>query len=225
MGTGGKGAGAASGAAGQQAAIANQLFQETGPLRGLLFGTPGTPATAGIPGGWSFGREGDINPPREAGPQWLPGTPGQPAGAGRPGLIEGVLTGPNVFPAERDVLERQFSRARENIISAGPARGGLQSSLLAANEAERAFGVTGLESMGQQRRQENIFRTAGLTTGQAGVSLAGLGSSGNIYSGLAGQQAGLAGQLGQAAGLAVGMRGLGKAGTTAKGPAAILTGL
>jgi hypothetical protein len=76
--------------------------------------------------------------------------------------------------------------------------------------------------MGQQRQIENIFRTAGVTTGQNQLSLGGLGSAGGIFSGLAGQQAAMAGQLGQAAGLTAGLGMAGK-GAGAAGKAAVPT--
>jgi len=212
----GKGGGQASAAAGMQADFAKQLFQQSGPLRDLLFGTPGTAGTAAvaaspgrfIPGGDSEGYQFPDIAARPA----VPGIPGTP------GLVQGLLTQPSgIFPAERDMLESQFSRAREGIISGGPGRGGLQASLLAQNEAERAFGLTGLASQGQQRQIENIFRTGGLVTGQNQLSLGGLGSAAGTFSGLAGQQAALAGQLGQAAGLTA---GLGMAGKTGAGAGA-----
>ena len=207
---GGKGGGAAGAAAGQQAEIAQQLFRQSGPLRDLLFGTPGTSAVAAQPGRFIPGNESE-------GFQF-PGIAGSPAVLGTSGLLQGLLTQPTgVFPAERDTLESQFSRAREGILSGGPARGGLQSTLLANLESERAAGLTGLASMGQQRQIENIFRTGGLVTGQNQLSLGGLGSAAGTFSNLAGQRAALAGQLGQAAGLTA---GLGMAGKGAGGAAA-----
>ncbi len=54
---------------------------------------------------------------------------------------------------KRDVLEQQFGRARENTLNAAPAQGGRLAGSLTDLEAQRALGVTGIESEAQNQEQ------------------------------------------------------------------------
>ena len=54
---------------------------------------------------------------------------------------------------KRDVLEQQFTRARENTLNAAPAQGGRLASSLTDLEAARALGVTQIESEAQNQEQ------------------------------------------------------------------------
>jgi len=199
---GGKGGGGGTAASETQARLAEQLFKQSGPLRDLLFGVPGTGPVGAVPRGGFFDREGTFI---ETSPD-VAATPGTP---GAPGMLENLLRNPPGAPFERDVLESQFGRARENLLGSTPIRGGQLGSSLANLEAQRALGVTGLEQAQQQRQMENIFRTAGLTTGQTQLSLGGLGQAGGTLAaaGAASQQAqaSMLGGLGTGLGILVGM--------------------
>ena len=184
MGSGGKGGGGTA-TSQTQARLAEQLFAQTGPLRDLLFGIPGTAAVAArpeqfIPGSGESGVD-----------RFVPGLAGSPAVPGSPGMLQNLLTNPPNVPFERDVLESQFGRARENILAGSPARGGALNTSLANLESQRALGVTGLVQSQQQQQIENMFRTAGVATGQTQLSLGGLGQAGGTLAaaGAASQQA------------------------------------
>lgn len=200
MGGGGKG-GRGDSASQTQAALAQQLFAQSGPLRDLLFGTPGTPAVAPTPGQRIGGSQGE---PLSFGPSIA----GSPAVPGRPGMLQNLLTNPPEVPFERDVLESQFGRAREGILAGAPIRGGQLASSLADLESQRALGVTGLAQAQEQQRIQNLFNVAGLATGQTQVSLGGLGQAGSTLAaaGAARQQSQLQalGGLGLGLGTAVG---------------------
>src|SRR3972149_1315414 len=103
MGGSGKGGGGTS-ASQTQSQLAQQLFAQTGPLRDLLFGSPGTAAVAATPGRFIGGGDSDGT--------FLPGLAGSPAVPGSPGMLQNLLTNPPNVPFERDVLESQFGRAR-----------------------------------------------------------------------------------------------------------------
>src|SRR3972149_1018168 len=182
MGGSGKGGGGTS-ASQTQSQLAQQLFAQTGPLRDLLFGSPGTAAVAATPGRFIGGGDSDGS--------FLPGLAGSPAVPGSPGMLQNLLPNPPNVPFERDVLESQFGRARENILSGSPARGGALNTSLANLESQRALGVTGLVQSQQQQQIENMFRTAGVATGQTQLSLGGLGQAGGTLAaaGAASQQA------------------------------------
>ena len=74
-----------------------------------------------------------------------------------------VLTGGRnenlrVFAPEREAIESQFGRARENIIATTPARGGQLNRTLADVEIARAQSVSGLESDVRKRAFEDALR-------------------------------------------------------------------
>lgn len=190
---GGKGGGRGDAASQTQAALAQQLFQESTPLRQLIIGAPPGVDPSTIPG-------------------FPPGLQPTTPGGATPGLLQNLLMNPPNVPFERDVLESQFGRAREDILSGIPARGGQLTTALADLSSQRALGVTGLAQAQEQQRIQNLFNVAGLTTGQTQVALGGLGQAGSTLAaaGAARQQ----GQLGALGGLGAGigtMIGAGKA--------------
>ena len=198
----GKGGGGANAASQTQARLAEQLFQQTGGLRDVILGTPGLPAIgAQAPGGF-FDRDAGTFVPTS------PGIPAQAAIPGTSGMLQNLLTNPPNVPFERDVLESQFGRAREDILSNVPARGGQLNTALADLASQRALGVTGLAQSQEQQRIQNLFNVAGLTTGQTQVSLGNLGQAGSTLAaaGAARQQsqASMLGGLGTGLGVLIG---------------------
>ena len=118
---------------------------------------------------------------------------GQTAGlrTGTLSTLEALLRGERpatmrVFAPEREAIESQFGRARENIISGTPARGGLMSRLLADVETERA------QALGAQEagvRREGFEQALRLGWGAPGTALSGLGSAAASFGGLFQSQA------------------------------------
>lgn len=111
----------------------------------------------------------------------------------------------------RDVLEQQFARARENTIAQSPAIGGRLADSLVDLEAQRALGVTGIEAQAQNEeralaqrlygvgldfeqqaaRQDQDLRkqlfasSLGIGYGQPSVALGGLAGSSNTFGNVA----------------------------------------
>jgi len=108
-----------------------------------------------------------------------------------------------VFAPEREAVESQFSRARENIIGTTPARGGQLTRALADVEVARAQSVSGLEADVRKRAFEDALRT-GFQVAPATVFPTFQGATGTLAAlasqGAELQAAGGAG-LGQIAGL------------------------
>ena len=130
----------------------------------------------------------------------------------------------------RDVLEQQFQRARENTLNAAPAQGGRLADSLTDLEGQRALGITGLESQASQQEQDlrkSLYSTgldfeqnratrrqrlrdqlfgqaAGAGFGSIGPALQGLGNAAQSYGGAAANFGNQAGQFADLAGVAAG---------------------
>ena len=108
-----------------------------------------------------------------------------------------------VFAPEREALETQFGRARENVV-AGGSRGGMLDRTLSDLDVARAQSVAGLESDVRRRAFEDALRI-GFGAAPAASFPAFAGAS-NALANLAGQgaqqQAAGGAGLGNAAGLA-----------------------
>lgn len=103
-----------------------------------------------------------------------------------------VLTGGRsealrVFAPEREAVESQFGRARENIIQTTPARGGQLTRALGDVEIARAQSVSGLETDVRKRAFEDALRI-GFQVAPATVFPTFQGATGTLAS-LAGQGA------------------------------------
>lgn len=111
----------------------------------------------------------------------------------------------------RDVLERQFTRARESAIAQAPTLGGALASSLTDLEAQRALGVTAIEAQANEatrqlsqqlfgvgldleqrevdtdrRRRDALFAAAlGLGTGESSTALGGLAGASGTYTNIA----------------------------------------
>ena len=83
-----------------------------------------------------------------------------------------------VFAPEREALESQFRRARENVLSTTPTRGGQLNRSLVDLEIARAMGVSGLES---DIRRTAFTQALGTGFGIPAVSIAGLGSAAGLF--------------------------------------------
>ncbi|MBI3937144.1 MAG: hypothetical protein HY323_09220 [Betaproteobacteria bacterium] len=105
-----------------------------------------------------------------------------------------------VFAPERETLEAQFGRARENVIGTTPARGGLLTRMLGDLETERARAVTGLES---DVRKAAFPMAASLAFGAPLSALPGISAAGaqfgDLAERLAQEQAGFGRTVGQTA--------------------------
>jgi hypothetical protein len=83
-----------------------------------------------------------------------------------------------VFAPEREAIEAQFRRARENVLSSTPMRGGQLNRSLADLEIARAMGVSGLES---DVRRQAFNQALGVGFQIPALSISGLGAAGGIY--------------------------------------------
>ena len=84
-----------------------------------------------------------------------------------PTAIENLFTGAG-SNVERDILERQFQRARARTIEGVGGRGGALERNLAALEGQRALGVAGIAGRQAQARQNLASQLFGVAT-QAGL--------------------------------------------------------
>ena len=123
------------------------------------------------------------------------------------GNLAAVLTGGRtdmlrVMAPEREALETQFGRARENIV-AGGTRGGMLDRNLADLDVARAQSVTGLESDVRRRAFEDALRIGyGAAPSVAFPAFSGASASlANLANAGAAQQAAGGAGLGNLAGL------------------------
>jgi len=100
-------------------------------------------------------------------------------------LFNRLTGGPIEAAPEREAIEGQFTRARENILATTPSRGGQLNRMLADVEVGRAQSVAGLESDLRKRAFEDALRI-GFQVAPATVF--------PTFQGLAGTFGGLAGQ-------------------------------
>lgn len=196
-----------------QAQIAQQMFNETQPLRDLLISDSisflgGDPAQAS---------------PNEIStlPKGLQGKLGdQPAAA--PMIRQEPnfnAAGTPEFRFVQDAANRRFDQAKQNILQNTP-RGGVLIQNLAEADLERARTLTGAEA---DIFNQNIGRAFSLATGQPFTG-GGLGTAGaiqaQIASANASQNAAAKGGIGQGLGIMAGARLGGKGGAGAAGAAA-----
>ena len=92
-----------------------------------------------------------------------------------------------VFAPERETVEQQFRRARENIVATTPNRGGQLNQLLADTDRARAQTLGGLEADVRRRAFDQALATGFQVPT---LSLAGLGSAGGIFGNAATRSAG-----------------------------------
>ena len=204
-------------AAGTQAELARNLAEESDPLRSELLGQYENFLTLGIlpPAYNGSGEEANTYGLDE----FLAG-----------GEIPEALGFERNTAYNRDVLEQQFQRARENTLNAAPAQGGRLADSLTDLEGQRALGITGLESQASQQEQDlrkSLYSTgldfeqnratrrqrlrdqlfgqaAGAGFGPIGPALQGLGNAAAGFGGAAQSFGNQAGQALDIAGTALG---------------------
>jgi hypothetical protein len=212
MGGGGKkGGGDSNPAADMQARLAQQLFQQTDPLRMGLIGrsqnflgiTP-QQATSVAPQAGGGGKSGLVSEAVQrsgasspVGDKFGVGTQGEaaPAAAGF-----GDVTATPTYAAFRDQANQQFAGARDNAL-ARMAPGGALTEALVGLEGNRASMLT--QGAGRIYEDE-LARAMTLATGQTGTALGGLGQAalaqGQMAQANSAQNAGKASAIGTAAG-------------------------
>lgn len=200
-----------------QARMAQQLFNQTNPIRNALIGRSasflGVPATAGGAAGSDFkaGAGGGLG---SGGPvsDMIAGALRRASPAATPGIGDmvtpsggGVTSSPQ-FLAYKDSADRNFMRAKDNAISRLPAGGALAESLVDL-EGDRAATLT--QGAGAIYGDE-LARAMALATGITGQSLNSLGQAAAAQAAMAqaeaDQKAGKAGGLGSGLGAFFGMK-------------------
>lgn len=126
-----------------------------------------------------------------------------------------VTNGPQ-FASLKDMIEKQYSRARENIIASTP-QGGPLSSALARLEGQRASATA--QGIGDLTERETS-RAFALATGQTPVALGSLGSAAGSLGQIGAAQSAQQGQALQGIGTGIGLTAGRKAATSSKGSSA-----
>lgn len=209
-------------AADAQARMAQQLFNQTNPLRQALIGRSanflGVPAMAGGGAGdMKTGSGPGIHP--VTGPMTnlitsaMGGMPGSP-GPSAPPVVTGMgdmvggggVTSSPTFLAFKDSADRNFNRAKDSAIARLPGGGALAESLVGL-EGDRAASLT--QGAGAIYGDE-LSRAMSLATGITGTSLNSLGQAAATQAAIAqanaDQKAGKAGGLGSGLGAFFGMK-------------------
>lgn len=201
-------------AADAQARIAQQLFSQTDPLRrGLIerstdfIGAPTTIPARGAIGAKEGTGGGAIGGALNEALAQLPnvpiagGTGGTPT-AGSDQFVRGSPT----YLAYKDSADRNFGRAKDNVIARLPAGGALTDSLVNL-EGQRAEDLT--QAAGNIYENE-LARAISLATGTTGQSLTSFGQAGNTQAMLAQANAetsaGKSGALGSGLGTMIGLK-------------------
>lgn len=198
---------AKSPAANAQSRLAQQLYQQTDPLRQGLINRSSNfiGAPAAVPGvGGGFGKDGG-------------GTIGGALGGAMPGVSGGAPGAPGASPmnlttasptylAFKDTADRNFAKAKDNAIARLPGGGALSDALVGL-EGQRAGDLT--QAAGNIYENE-LARAMTLATGSTGQSFSGLGQAGNTQAMLAQanaeQNAGKSSALGSGIGAMIGLK-------------------
>lgn len=231
-GAGGKkgGGGGAEEAAALQARIASELYGQSQPIRGALFGTPGTPAVPAsgtdlrrireidtlLKYGHTDVPEGNEDIPLTSGEQAAlkserralqEGSGGIPATPGTPGLLPDFLQTGNLplaldmpLTSYREGIEDQFQNVEQNIINSVGAKGGQLRDLLADAQISRARSVAEIPLRSLPLREGLFNQALQIASGSPVQAASVAGNAGSLFNALDIQEARQTQQLGQGLG-------------------------